>query len=105
SSSTTRSRRPMLTEGDIARVARRIADGYGPILVGVFGSYSIGRAHAGSDLDVLVIKRTGESPRARKQAITRLLVGFLHPLDAAVFTPSEFEDTAYEEMSFPWVIL
>ena len=34
----------------------------------------------------------------------RLLFGVLHPLDVHVFTPAEFEDSAYEPLSFAWVI-
>jgi predicted nucleotidyltransferase len=94
----------MLAEGDIARIARKIADGYGPLLVGVFGSYAVGRAHEGSDLDLVIVKETGESPAARRRNIHRLLFGFLYPVDAPVYTPREFEDAAHQEMSFPWVI-
>jgi hypothetical protein len=67
-------------------------------------SYSIGRAHAGSDLDILVIKETGEPAHMRKRSVERLLFGLLHPVDAPVFTPREFEDAVHEELSFPWVI-
>ncbi len=94
----------MLTEGDIRRIASRIVAGYGPLAVGIFGSYAIGRARAASDLDILVIKQTFESATARRRAVRRLLFGVLYPLDAQVFTPEEFEETAYEEQSFTWVI-
>jgi hypothetical protein len=29
----------------------------------------------------------------------------LHPLDIHVFTPEEFDETAYEALSFAWVIV
>jgi len=32
--------------------------------------------------------------------VQRLLFGILQPLDVHVFTPEEFEDTVYEELSF-----
>jgi predicted nucleotidyltransferase len=94
----------MLSEGDIARIGQRIVRGYGPLVVGVFGSYAIGRAHAGSDLDVFVIKRTPEPRPARRHAVMRHLLGVLHPLDVHVFTPDEFEEEAQENLSFAWVI-
>jgi predicted nucleotidyltransferase len=94
----------MLTEGDISRIAARIVRGYGPLVVGTFGSYATGLARGRSDLDVFVIKQTPERASVRRRAIQRLLFGVLHPLDVHVFTPEEFEESVYEELSFTWVI-
>jgi predicted nucleotidyltransferase len=94
----------MLSDDDITRIADRIVRGYGPLAVGTFGSYATGRARDKSDLDLFVIKRTPEPPSARRRAVVRLLFGVLHPVDAHVFTPEEFEQEAYEELSFAWVI-
>jgi predicted nucleotidyltransferase len=94
----------MLTEGDIARIAQRLADGYGPLVVGIFGSYAIGTPKPRSDLDLFVIKETADPPQMRRKGISRLLFGVLHPIDAHVFTPEEFEDTVEEVLSFTWVI-
>jgi predicted nucleotidyltransferase len=95
----------MLTDGDISRIAQRIADRYGPLAIGTFGSYAIGAAKPHSDLDLFVIKETSESPSARRRAVCRLLVDVLHPIDLHVFTPAEFEETVNEELSFTWVIV
>jgi len=95
----------MLSEGDIQRIAQRIAAGYGPLVVGTFGSYAIGAAKPRSDLDLFVIKATPESQQARRNAIGRLVFGVLHPIDAHVFTPEEFENTVGDELSFTWVIV
>ena len=92
----------MLTENDIARIARRIVETCAPLAVGTFGSYAIGSAHGRSDLDLFVIKKAQETHSAR--TIKRQLFGVVHPLDVHVFTPEEFEDTVYEELSFTWVI-
>gem|GEM_PF-6090726 len=73
---------------------------YAPLIVGTFGSYAVGTARDRSDLDLFVIKETPESPAARARAVQRLLFGILQPLDVHVFTPEEFEDTVYEELSF-----
>src|SRR5258708_32127163 len=94
----------MLTENDIARISRRIVEAYAPLVVATFGSYAVGSARDRSDLDLLVIIETAESPAARAGAVQRLLFGVLQPLDVHVFTPEEFEDSVYEEMSFTWVI-
>src|SRR5262245_60733928 len=95
----------MLTDADIVRIGRCIVEGYGPLVVGIFGSYSMGTAHEKSDLDVFVIKRTSEHASARKRAVLRSLIGVLHPLDIHVFTPEEFAEEAPKELSFAWIIV
>jgi predicted nucleotidyltransferase len=92
----------MLTENDIARIASTIVEGYAPLAVGTFGSYATGSARDRSDLDLFVIKQTHDVHAAR--VVKRLLFGVIHPVDAHVFTPDEFEDTVHEELSFTWVI-
>jgi predicted nucleotidyltransferase len=94
----------MLTDNDIARITQRIVQSTSPLAVGAFGSYGIGTAHDGSDLDLFVIRETRETREARARAIRRLLFGILNPLDVHVFTPAEFEEAAHEYQSFPWVI-
>jgi predicted nucleotidyltransferase len=94
----------MLTENDIRRIARRIAEAYDPLVVGVFGSYAIGTAKNRSDLDLFVIRETSEARGARGRRVRRLLFDVLYPLDIHIFTPREFEDSAYEVQSFTWVI-
>lgn len=92
----------MLTEDDISRIVAKIVQGYAPLAVGTFGSYATGSARDRSDLDLFVIKQTPD-PRAAK-IVRRLLFDVIHPVDAHVFTPEEFEDTVHEELSFTWVI-
>jgi predicted nucleotidyltransferase len=92
----------MLTENDIDRIADKIVKGYAPLAVGTFGSYATGSARDRSDLDLFVIKQTPDSRAAK--IVRRLLFDVIHPVDAHVFTPEEFEDTVHEELSFTWVI-
>jgi predicted nucleotidyltransferase len=94
----------MLSENDVARLARRIAKRDRALAVGIFGSYAIGSARPDSDLDLFVIKDSAQSPGERRLAARRLLFGVLHPLDIHVFTPDEFEDASCERLSFAWVI-
>jgi predicted nucleotidyltransferase len=94
----------MLTDNDIRRIVERIVTGYGPLVVGTFGSYAIGSPKPKSDLDLFVIKSRVERGSSRRGAIGRLLFGTLHPLDVHVFTPQEFEETVYQELSFTWII-
>jgi predicted nucleotidyltransferase len=94
----------MLTENDIRRVALRIVTGYGPLVVGTFGSYAVGTAKPSSDLDLFAIKGTREPASVRRRTVGRLLFGVMHPLDVHVFTPEEFQGAVDEELSFEWVI-
>jgi uncharacterized protein len=95
----------VLTEVEIERIVKRIIDGYAPLVVGLFGSYAIGTAHEGSDLDLFVIKQSLERPAARRRTIQRLLFGVMHKVDTPVFTPTEFEEGAYDEHMLHWVIV
>jgi predicted nucleotidyltransferase len=94
----------MLTENDIRRIVERIVSGYGPLVVGTFGSYAVGSPKPKSDLDLFVIKSRVERGASRRRAVGRLLFATLHPLDVHVFTPQEFEETVNEELSFTWII-
>jgi len=94
----------MLSESDIVRISRRIADTYAPLAVGTFGSYAIGTAREKSDLDLFVIKRTSQPPEASTHAVRRLLLNVFHPMDIRVFTAPEFEGTVYKYLSFTWVV-
>jgi predicted nucleotidyltransferase len=95
----------MLTDNDIVQISRRIVERCAPLVVGTFGSYGVGSPRPRSDLDVFVISKNGGDLAARVLAVKRLLFGVLHPVDVFVFTPQEFEESAYEEQSFTWVIV
>jgi uncharacterized protein len=94
----------MFSDSDIQRLVTRIVSGYAPLAVGIFGSYAIGRAHAGSDLDIVVIKDVSEAQIIRGQRVRRLLFDVLGPLDIHVFIPDEFEAAAQVPQSFEWII-
>ena len=79
----------MLSENDVARIGRRIAEHDRTLAIGIFGSYAVGSAKPGSDLDLFVVKDTPQRPGERRLAVRRLLFGVLHPLDIHVFTPDE----------------
>jgi uncharacterized protein len=94
----------MLTEGDIQRIAKRVAAAYQPLAVGIFGSYAIGSATARSDLDLFVIKRPDGALPVDARAVRRLLFDVIHPLDVQVFNSAEFEESVHDYQSFTWVI-
>ncbi len=95
----------MLSEGDIQRIAHRVAGTCSPLVVGTFGSYAVGRAREGSDLDLFVIQAaSGLRRKERRRVAMRPLLAVMNPLDVHVFTPEEFELEALETLSFAWVI-
>src|ERR1019366_7448495 len=95
----------MLSEGDIGRIVARVVAGCRPLAVGTFGSYAIGRAREGSDLDLFVIQETNLPSSARRRSVMQHLYGVLHPLDVHVFTPEESEAGTLEQLSFTWIIV
>jgi uncharacterized protein len=54
----------------------------------VFGSTVSGHVHAGSDIDLLVVRHTDEPPAERALTLVRELSSAL-PLDVFVYTPEE----------------
>jgi|HubBroStandDraft_2_1064218.scaffolds.fasta_scaffold244194_2 predicted nucleotidyltransferase len=94
----------MLTEGDIRRIAARVAAAYQPLAIGIFGSYAIGTATDRSDLDLFVIRKPGAAVAVNPRAVRRLLFDVLHSVDVQVFDPARFEESARDYQSFTWVI-
>jgi predicted nucleotidyltransferase len=86
-------------------MTQRIVARFNPLVVGLFGSYAIGTAHAQSDLDLFMIRATPGQTGRDRIAVRRLLEGVMHPLDIHVFTAEGFEEEAAEALSFAWVIV
>ncbi len=63
---------------------------YRPRRVILFGSFARGDYHAGSDIDLLVIKET-ERPFAERIGDVLALCDYSIPLEPLVYTPEEFE--------------
>jgi predicted nucleotidyltransferase len=95
----------MLTDGDLTRMAQRLARALGPVAVGTFGSYATGTAHERSDIDLIVIHEQATRTPLHGRAVRRHLPNVLWPLDIHVFTPPEFERRALEHLSFEWIIV
>ena len=81
-------------------IARRIVEGYQPDGIFLFGSYAAGSPSADSDIDLLVVKKTADSPMKRHAAVRRLLRGFVFPMDILVYTPEEMEARKGDPDSF-----
>lgn len=82
-------------EGVIEEVGRRLADAAPPrSQVVLFGSRARGAAHAGADVDVLVIEPSVEDPISESVRLRRTLRGLGVPIDVVVFARDDAERRA-----------
>ena len=68
---------------------------YKPKKIILYGSTASGKASQGSDIDLVLIKRTGKNFYDRIGEISGIVKHNL-PIDFLVYTPSEFEKMAKE---------
>ncbi len=95
----------MITENTILEIVKKIASGYNPEKIILFGSYAIGTAAEDSDIDIFVIKDS-ELPRPERTIqLRRMLFGSQVPMDLIVYTPNEVENEKDEKYSFVYEVL
>jgi predicted nucleotidyltransferase len=92
--------RPTDLPEKVQQVIRRIAEGYDPEKIIIFGSYARGDWNEDSDLDVLVVKNTSERWLDRIVAVSSLCRPRLLPMDILVKTPGEIEAALGERELF-----
>jgi predicted nucleotidyltransferase len=79
-------------EQTIAEMVRRICTHFAPDKIILFGSHARGDAGGDSDIDLLVLFREVENPRARAAELYAALVGCSTlPKDIVVSTTARFE--------------
>ena len=83
-------------EAKVAEMIRRIADGFQPDKIIVFGSRATGTAGSDSDVDFLVVMRVKGSRRHQAIEIEMKLGGLGLSKDVIVVTPEEF--TTYRDV-------
>jgi predicted nucleotidyltransferase len=78
---------------EIERVVRRIAEGYRPLKVILFGSYAYGQPTEDSDIDLLIVKDTSERFIDRWVAVRELIADPDRriPVEPIVVTPEELD--------------
>ena len=78
-------------EQEIERIVRRIAEGYQPIKVILFGSHAYGEPTADSDIDLLIVKETADRFIDRWVAVRELIADPERRIavEPIVVTPSE----------------
>ncbi len=78
----------------IQKIVERLVAEYPPQKIILFGSYASGQPGPDSDIDLLIIKTTGDEFLERLCTVRRVTVG-THPsvpFDPIVLTPTELKD-------------
>ena len=78
-----------ITESLLRQITGRIVDAFDPEKVVLFGSRAAGTPRADSDLDLLVIMETRDSPIQRAVAVKRVCRPRFVAMDVLVKTPEE----------------
>ncbi|MCK4661459.1 MAG: nucleotidyltransferase domain-containing protein [Bacteroidales bacterium] len=95
----------MISETKISEIVSKIATGYNPDKIILFGSYATGNASENSDLDLLVVKDS-ELPRPERAfKIRKLLYGAMVPIDLIVYTNEEINQSRNNKYSFIYQVL
>ena len=81
----------MIEESAINEVINKIITGYHPEKIILFGSYARNEQTADSDLDLLIVKDTDQSPVQRQRSVRSLFDKQQFPMDILVYTPAEFD--------------
>ena len=90
----------MIAITQINDIVSRIAAGFNPDKIILFGSYAAGNPNNDSDLDLLIIQETDLPRHKRSFDIQKALIGSKIPMDIIVFTQKEFDQEQNEKFSF-----
>ena len=89
-----------LTNEILQKMVNRIISAVDPDKVILFGSYAYGKPKRDSDLDLLVIKKTGLPRHKRSIPVYDALRGLIMPKDIIVYTPEEVKEWGNVPQSF-----
>jgi uncharacterized protein len=84
----------------ISEIVNKIAIGYNPDKIILFGSYANGNPTEDSDLDLFVIKDTDLPRPQRAMQVRKLIYGSMVPIDLIVYTTQEFDKSKNDKYSF-----
>jgi predicted nucleotidyltransferase len=78
---------------EIEQIVRRIAEGYRPLKVILFGSYAYGEPTEDSDIDLLIVKETSERFIDRWVTVRELIADPQRriPVEPIILTPDELD--------------
>ena len=90
----------MIAKEKISEIVNKIASGYDPDKIILFGSYAAGYPNENSDLDLFIIKDSDLPRPQRSVQVRKLLFGSMVPIDLIVYTPKELEESKKSHYSF-----
>ena len=81
------------SEPEIERIVKRIAEGYQPLKVILFGSHAWGQPTEDSDIDLLIVKETSDRFIDRWVKVRELIADPKRriPVEPIVMTPEELD--------------
>ncbi len=85
-------RQIIVDENLLQEIVRRLVEAVDPDRIILFGSRARGDAHPDSDIDLLIVKDTGQPGHRRAIPAYRALSGLGVPKDIIWRTPAEVED-------------
>lgn len=79
---------------DLTRLLNKLITGYTPQQVILFGSFAYGKPDQHSDLDLLIVKETNQSPFQRRVEVGRIVQdqSRMTPIQPLVITPQELKE-------------
>jgi uncharacterized protein len=95
----------MIQPEKISEIVNKIAIGYNPEKIILFGSYASGSPDDDSDLDLMVIKETDIPRPMRSVQVRKLIYGSMIPKDLIVYTPKEIDESKNIMFSFVYEVL
>lgn len=95
----------MFGKNKISEIVNKIAKGYNPDKIILFGSYANGNPNEDSDLDLFVIKDSDLPRPQRTVQVRKMLYGAKIPIDLIVYTPKEIEESKKNKYSFVFEVL
>jgi predicted nucleotidyltransferase len=95
----------MIEKEKISEIVNKIASGYNPEKIILFGSYATGNPNEDSDLDLFVIKETDLPRPLRTVQVRKMIYGSLVPIDLIVYTPKEIEESKENIYGFVYKVL
>lgn len=78
-----------ITKQTIENITDKIAEEFNPAKIILFGSYGWGMPREDSDIDLFIIKETGDRRIDRERSVRKIIFGIETPLDILVYTPDE----------------
>jgi uncharacterized protein len=95
----------MIEKDKISEIVNKIAFGYNPDKIILFGSYASGNQNEDSDLDLFVIKDSDLPRPQRTVQVRKMLYGSMIPIDLIIYTPKEIEESKDNKQGFVFEVL